>query len=247
MHQSINCADDELKILDDMPKTIESSAAETDRASKKAKTCTSDVWKHFTKIGIKDGKEKAKCNGCGQEYVVGGTKIGTSTLLRHMKKCKLLPKYQDVAAMIIDHAGKLRSREIHHKRVREVISMAIIEHGLPFSFVEYKWIRELHSMLNPDVKHYSRDTVVADVWKFHNEQKEKLKQLMHRCRNRICLTSDCWTALTQEGYICLTTHFVDNNWVLNSKILAFCRMEHPHTGYDMAQKILFCLKDWGID
>ena len=58
VNQSINCANDELKILDDMPKTIESSAAETDRASKKAKTCTYDVWKYFTKIGIKDGKEK---------------------------------------------------------------------------------------------------------------------------------------------------------------------------------------------
>ena len=90
---------------------------------------------------------------------------------------------------IIDHAGKLKSREIDHK-LCEVISMAIIEHGLPFSFVEYKWIRELHSMLNPDMKHYSRNTVVADVWKFHKEQKEKLKQSMHRCRNRICLTSD---------------------------------------------------------
>ena len=32
--------------------------------SKKPKTCTSDVWKSFTKIGIVNGKEKARCNGC---------------------------------------------------------------------------------------------------------------------------------------------------------------------------------------
>ena len=35
---------------------------------------TSEVWKHFTRIGKKDNKEKATCNYCGQEYVVGSKK-----------------------------------------------------------------------------------------------------------------------------------------------------------------------------
>lgn len=149
--------------------------------------------------------------------------------------------------MIIDHAGKLRARELDHKKVCEVISMAIIERGLPYKFVEYKWIRELHSLLNPEAKHFSRNTTMSDVWKFHVDQKEKLKQALLRTHNRICLTSDCWTSYTQEGYICLTAHFVDNNWKLNSKILAFCKMEPPHSGHDLANKVFECLTDWGID
>jgi len=40
--------------------------------------------------------------------------------------------------MIIDHTRKLRSREIDQKVVDDLISMAIIQHGLPYNFVKYK-------------------------------------------------------------------------------------------------------------
>lgn len=89
--------------------------------------------------------------------MIVGTKLGTSTLLHHVNKCKLIPIYQDVVVMIIDHTVQLKARQIDHKHFREVISMAIIEHDLPFNFIEHKWIRELHSMLNSDVKHLSKN------------------------------------------------------------------------------------------
>jgi len=50
------------------------------RESKRPRGTTSKVWDHFTKIGIKEGKEKAKCNACDAEYVSGGSNIGTSEL-----------------------------------------------------------------------------------------------------------------------------------------------------------------------
>jgi len=115
--ETVNCsidddlleeAHDGLNILDDLNPDV--SVSEPERLTKKSKTTTSHVWKYFTKIGVKDGKEKAKCNSCGNEYVIGGTKIQTSTLGRHLVKCKGKPLYkdQDVAGMIIDHAGRLR-------------------------------------------------------------------------------------------------------------------------------------------
>ncbi|KAG4939107.1 hypothetical protein JHK84_045304 [Glycine max] len=115
--------------------------------------------------------------------------------------------------------------------------MCIVRHGLPFNFVEYKWVRELLSYINSDVKHVSRNTLVSSLLKLHGEMKEKLKYAIHKCHNIICLTSDCWTA----------THFVDNNWKLNSKILAFCKLEPPHTSEDLANKVFEVLTEWEID
>jgi len=172
------------------PPSINNEDNEVQKGTKKAKTTTFKVWKYFSKVGVKDGKEKAKCNACGQEYVIGGTKIGTSTLLRHLKKYNVSPKYKDVGVMIIDNIEKLRSRELDHKHFREIMTMAIVKYGLPFKFLEYKWIRELLSYLNPDVKHVSRNTTISDFWKFHVEMKEKLKHEMYHCHNRIFLTSD---------------------------------------------------------
>nr|GMC52799.1 zinc finger BED domain-containing protein RICESLEEPER 2-like [Ipomoea batatas] len=69
---------------------------------KRAKSTTSDVWKSFTKIGMVDGKERARCNGCQKEYIIGGIKYGTSSLLRHIPKCVALPKYHNVGTMMLD-------------------------------------------------------------------------------------------------------------------------------------------------
>ena len=240
--------DEEEARVEPKPNAKENRSDNDEKESKKVKVCTSIAWKYFTKIGVVDGKEKAECNACGQQYVIGGSKVGTSHLLRHVKLlCKKKAKFHDVGGMIIDHAGKLRSREVDQKRVLELLTMCIVRHGLPFNFVEYKWVRELLSYINSDVKHVSRNTLVSSLLKLHGEMKEKLKYAIHKCHNRICLTSDCWIACTQEGYICLTAHFVDNNWKLNSKILAFCKLEPPHTGEDLANKVFEVLTEWEID
>ncbi|GAU45889.1 hypothetical protein TSUD_24910 [Trifolium subterraneum] len=42
-------------------------------------------------------------------------------------------------------------------------------------------------------------------------------------------------------------HYVDSNWKLQSKILAFAHMEPPHTGRELALKVLEMFNDWGIE
>jgi len=94
VHQSVNVncdVDDNINNEKaNEPPSINNEENEVQKESKKAKTCRSEVGKYFSKVGLKDGKEKAKCNAFGQAYVVGGTKIGNSTLLRHLKKNAML-------------------------------------------------------------------------------------------------------------------------------------------------------------
>ena len=68
---------------------VEIGESQSDEPSKKrAKSTTSDVWNFFTKLGGKDGIERARCNACKQEYKVGGKLYGISSLKRHIQKCK---------------------------------------------------------------------------------------------------------------------------------------------------------------
>ncbi|XP_026428312.1 zinc finger BED domain-containing protein RICESLEEPER 2-like [Papaver somniferum] len=46
---------------------------------------------------------------------------------------------------------------------------------------------------------------------------------------RICLTSDMWTSVTTTGYISLTAHYLDKDWVLQKKLLNFSPLPPPHT------------------
>nr|GME05130.1 zinc finger BED domain-containing protein RICESLEEPER 2-like [Ipomoea batatas] len=130
---------------------------------------------------------------------------------------------------------------------REVFAVAIVEHDCLFAFAEYPGFRKYHKLLNPDAPMISRNNFVSDINKLYLKEKNKLKQVLTSIPNRICLTYDLWTACTTKGYICLTSHFVDEKWKLNSKILAFDKMPPPHTGFELAQKMYEILKDWGIE
>ena len=75
--------------------------------------------------------------------------------------------------------------------------------------------------------------------------KEKLKYfLLQHCR-RVCLTSDVWTSPQNVSYMCVTTHFIDNDWNLLKKILNFCQVR-SHTGEAMAKFVELCLNEWRL-
>jgi hypothetical protein len=133
------------------------------------------------------------------------------------------------------------------KRYRELMVAAVIKHELPFSFVEYDGIREMTRYLHRDVPLISRNTVKADMLKMHLLEKQNVKSLLNVCAGRISLTSDLWTSLKTDGYICLTTHFIDKNWVLSKRVLSFSFMPPPHNGASLAKKIYDLLQEWGID
>ncbi|XP_010527601.1 PREDICTED: zinc finger BED domain-containing protein RICESLEEPER 2-like [Tarenaya hassleriana] len=181
------------------------------------------------------------------DYPDNAERNGTSTLRRHLVICKGMPsKFIEMSEMLAQDE-MIIAKKIDGMMVRKFLAMAIIEHDLPFSFVEYKRVRQLLKYMNPDFNPISRNTIVADVLRLHQGQKEKLKREIASISNRICLTADVWRSIAIEGYICITGHYVDNSWKLNSKILSFSAMPPPHSGNELAKKVLDCLKDWGIE
>ena len=116
--------------------------------------------------------------------------------------------------------GKNIDQAVH----RELLSNLIIRHNFPYKFVEYPELRTWISYLCPDAIMIYRNTVKADIGRMYIKEKTMLKELLVSIPSMICLTSDLWTSINTEGLISLTTHFVDLNWKLNSKLLNFCHM-----------------------
>jgi len=52
---------------------------------------------------------------------------------------------------------------------------------------------------------------MLDMKKEFDTEKDKVRQIMSRIPSRIFLTFNVWKTTTYEGYICLTSHFVDEN------------------------------------
>jgi hypothetical protein len=168
-------------------------------------------------------------------------------LKRHRDSCRKTVRNHDVGEMMIDAEGKLRKKKFDPMVNREILARIMITHGAPFNMVEWRVFREYQKFLNDDCVFVSRNTIAKEILNVYGDEKQKLKSQLAQIRGRVCLTSDCWTSCTNEGYISLTAHYVDVNWKLQSKILAFAHMEPPHAGRDLALKVLEMLDDWGIE
>lgn len=46
--------------------------------------------------------------------------------------------------------------------------------------------------------------------------------------------------------MCLTVHFIDNDWKLNKKIINFCPIS-SHKGEAIDKAVETCLETWGIE
>jgi hypothetical protein len=191
---------------------------------------TSAVWDHFDAIHGKEGEKlKAKCKLCGTVYLAPST-YGTGNLKRHIENC-LRRSTRDVGQMLLSRSqGSLSvsNSKFCPKKFRELLVALVIKHDLPFRFVKYDGWRDMIKYL-------------------HMREKQKVKVMLNGCPGRICLTSDLWTSLTTDGYMCLTTHFIDKNWVLTKRVLNFSFMPPPHNDISLCEKTYNLLEEWGIE
>ncbi|RYR49928.1 hypothetical protein Ahy_A07g036457 [Arachis hypogaea] len=206
------------------PENMERSETTEDIKKKKTKATTSDVRRYFTKLGPGDDViDRAQCDGCKQKFKVGGKKYGTSTLKRYLDRCVKID-FEDIGQTLIEMQNKMGALKIDNHVSREMFADFVIDCDVFFSIVDNKKFRNWVKYISPTLGLITRNTLKEDVLKIYLREKEKLKSTLLVIPNRVCLTSDLWTSITTEGYLCLTAHFVDLNWKLQSKILSFCHM-----------------------
>ncbi|KAF7125028.1 hypothetical protein RHSIM_Rhsim12G0047200 [Rhododendron simsii] len=127
---------------------------------------------------------------------------------------------------------------------RALAEMVIIDE-LPFRFVEGIGFRKFCKVMQPKFTPVpSRQTITREVVAIKDYERGKLKKLLKG--RRICLTTDTWTSIQNLNYMCLTAHFIDDDWKLQKRILNFCQIE-DHKGATIGKKIESLLLEWNVD
>ncbi|KAJ9542181.1 hypothetical protein OSB04_028687 [Centaurea solstitialis] len=116
---------------------------------------------------------------------------------------------------------------------------------LPFRFVEGRGFKQFMESSCPRFKIPSRWTVNRDIFGIYSEEKTDLKKLFKRTTQRISLTTDTWTSVQRINYMCVTAHFIDDEWKLNKKIVSFVPVV-SHNGESIAKALESCLLEWGV-
>ncbi|KAG6506572.1 hypothetical protein ZIOFF_031896 [Zingiber officinale] len=226
-----------------------SSQGKASGSGKWKRVLKSKWWQYFEMLPKIEGEDlRCKCKACGITYKAESS-MGTGNLRRHILNQCPKQKTSDIAQALLEQGDKslaIRSQRFNQDIFRELLILAIVKHDLPFQFVEYKAIRSIFTYLEPQVNYFTRNTARTDILKMYKNECNRIAQEMHSCPGKICFTSDLWTSITTDGYIYLTAHFIDSNWVLQKRIINFSYMPPPHSGIALCDKINSLFNVWGI-
>ena len=217
------------------------------------------MWDHFEKLEEgtyklpeDDDFKRGKCKGCNS-VLICDSRYGTTNLKRHIKACVKLQGQSDLRQMLLNASlsgnMSLRGCKMDNNVYREKLARMIVRHELPFLLVEYEGVRDVHEYLNPDVKHITRNTCKADMFKLYQRSKCRIKELLSTCPGRVSLTADFWSSITGDSYMCITIHFINNDWKLENFVLCFSCFPPPHNGPLISEKFSKLLGEggWNIE
>ncbi|EPS63282.1 hypothetical protein M569_11504, partial [Genlisea aurea] len=177
-----------------------------------------------------------RCKAYGTEVKVDPHKDGTSGLKSHYATCKVrISSNEDSTQTILSFkvGGDSSSHNIPSpircdpETIRNALIQLIISAELPFKFVSRPEFVHFMSIACPKFTVPSRWTVQRDVYDIFLLEKVKLNEYLQRTSQRVSLTTDTWTSYQKVNYMCLTTHYIDENWNMHKKItFRFVRLHH---------------------
>jgi hypothetical protein len=100
--------------------------------------------------------------------------------------------------------------------------------------------------MNDNYEWIGRKTIRNECMKVYEYEKNQLKQSLKGAAS-ISLTTNLWTSNQNLQYMCLVAHYIDENWVLQCRVLNFIEMDPPHIGVVIAQVVFECMVEWKIE
>ncbi|XP_030760542.1 zinc finger BED domain-containing protein 1-like [Sitophilus oryzae] len=133
------------------------------------------------------------------------------------------------------------------KKLDEKLLELVTKDYQPFSIVEDEGFRNFTNALNSSYILPSRKTLSNTLLaaKFE-EVKMKTSEIMKRVKS-VTITTDCWTSVNNDGFIAVTAHFIDDNFLAKSILLEVAECNTRHTSINLANELRKTTSEWGIE
>ncbi|TYG40941.1 hypothetical protein ES288_D12G134900v1 [Gossypium darwinii] len=235
------------------PIPVDDEFNEYESAIKRQKYTTSKVWDEMTKLECENKNElKAQCNHCKTIFSAKSSS-GTSHLRRHLNSC-LKKVNKDITQYTIsiqpspEGVPSIKNYKFDADECCKAISTFIVCGKHSFRTVEEPRFRYMMRIASPNFKNISRYTATRDVLMYYAKERDRVKEELAKAPGLICLTSDNWNSEhTNDEYICVTAYWVDKDWKLQKRIIRFRALFPPYDGLNIADELVLCLSQWGID
>ncbi|XP_076922799.1 zinc finger BED domain-containing protein RICESLEEPER 2-like [Bidens hawaiensis] len=225
---------------------------EAEETKERKRKLTSPAWEHFKKMKV-NGVDLAECNYC-KTRLGAKSRNGTKHLLKHSENCSKR-KNKDIRQQVLSVSqikttghSDISCYNFDGDKSRKDLAKMVIVHEYPLVMVEHHGFRKFVAGLQPFFKVPSRNTLKSDILKIFYYEKQKTLRILEKNASRIAITTDRWTSSNQKkGFMAITTHFIDDNWEMQSRILRFIYVPCPHTAEVLANVLYESLCDWNID
>ncbi|XP_062191235.1 zinc finger BED domain-containing protein RICESLEEPER 2-like [Phragmites australis] len=232
------------------PSPIPISPSSRSSCRNRRRKLTSKIWTEFEPIYDGQTLVQAKCIHCSRIFKANRD-FGTSGCRRHLNSCEGKSRFDHMRTQMnsnnLSLHGALKNWKFDQEVARQELIKLIVVHELPFSLVDYAKFRNFVASLNPWFTLVSRTTIKADCIDAYEEGKAALRKILQTSTSRVSLTADLWTSNQTLGYLCVTCHFINDNWRLVKRIIKFTLVETPHDGRNLFNAMLRTLQDWNIE
>jgi hypothetical protein len=216
------------------------------------------VWKFFTKRTLVvevDGKKYEQlwghCNfpKCKQKYRAESN-YGTNAFRNHLKS-----HHKQVKGQLQLKAEKDSGKDViaivpyryDYETSLKKLYLTVIMHEYPFNIVEHDYFVEFIKSLRPSFTFKSRVTARKDIMDIYKEEKNKLYAYLKTVPCRFSATMDMWTSCQNKGYMCVTLHWIDDQWHIQKRIVGFFHVEGRHTGHKLAESFTEVMVNWFVE
>ncbi|KAK8321461.1 hypothetical protein V6Z12_A12G099600 [Gossypium hirsutum] len=235
------------------PIPVDDGFNEYESGPKRQKSTTSKVWDEMTKLECENKNElKAQCNHCKTIFSAKSSS-GTSYLRRHLNSClkkvnKDITQYTIATQPLLGGVPFIKNYKFDADECRQAVSTFLVCGKHSFRTVKEPGFRHMMRIASPNFKNISRYTAARDVLMHYAKERDRVKEELAKAPGLICLTSNNWNSEhTNDEYICITAHWVDKDWKLQKRIVRFRALFPPYDRLNIADELVLCLSQWGID
>jgi hypothetical protein len=175
-------------------------------------------------------------------------KTGISTIKRHFESNHPEEYWQLKIEQNEQNTDTLYTEE-DSERVELIDSHLIgwiINDQQPFNVVENIQFKNLLFVLDCRYKLPTRQTVSKRIDEIFEEQKKIIYNILSSLNQKMSITTDAWTACTNQAYLSITLHWIDKQWCMQHILLDLIPIHENHKGLVFAENLFNIIKEYNI-
>lgn len=139
-----------------------------------------------------------------------------------------------------------KNQEVDQNCSPEELVRILAIHGHLPKMMEQDGFRKLVACLNPTANMPSHYDFIGGICDLFQQEKSKLKEKLAALHSRVCLSAYVWHYDPHLAFLCLSIHYIDDEWEKQEKIITFSPVDPSCDAKEASSIILGAIREWDL-